>query len=188
MPIRRLSTEPREAAEAYFERWTGASAARAAAFPDRVAAAGGPGREVLDGSPASLVAAWDWIRGHAERVPAVPADAELPEWAVPGPPSHRDFELSPATLWLLDGLVHYFSAMLLAEVEGLRWELHVDRRRREVNVDHHHAVLVSEHVHCNPLVLVGQTYVALEAPDDIPVEKILRLYATHAGRPELLRR
>jgi len=185
MPQRRLGREPRDEAKRYFDTWTGTSAERAEAFRRQVAAAGGPGPDVLDGTPASLVPAWTWLREHAETVDELPDDPDLPEWAEPGR-APRGFELSPATLRLLDGFIHYYAQVLLADVPGTRWEFYEDRRRGDVNVDHQWPVLVGERIHVNPMVVAGLTYRAVADPDGIEPERILRVYASQTGQPELV--
>ena len=47
-------------------------------------------------------------------------------------------------------------------------------------------MLVGERIHVNPMVVAGLTYRAVADPDGIEPERILRVYASQTGQPELV--
>lgn len=67
-------------ARAFLERYVATAAERLERFFRLVAATGRPAREMLDGSPESLVPLHAWFVSRARRADAPDAAGELPEW------------------------------------------------------------------------------------------------------------
>ena len=85
---------------------------------------------LLDGSVASLVAVWVWMRarltGKDEAVQCEPVGV-LPTWSRHSP---QEPTLSDATILLVDSLISYFGEVVLAEVPQARWQRGHDARHR----------------------------------------------------------
>ena len=85
---------------------------------------------LLDGSVASLVAVWVWMRarltGTDEAVQCEPVGV-LPTWARHSP---REPTLSDPTILLVDSLISYFGEVVLAQVPQARWRPGHDPRHR----------------------------------------------------------
>ncbi|MEJ5866967.1 hypothetical protein WDV85_04340 [Pseudokineococcus sp. 5B2Z-1] len=155
MPLRRLSTEPRAAADAYFTEWVVGGARRLEAFARRLAHDGGPA-DRLDGTPASLTPAFTWVVEHLVVVTdELVDDGDLPLWCVPGPVTGARGELDPASARMADGLARYFGEVLVRHVPGARWVVGDEPRHRTTYIDQHWPVVAGHLLAINPLEARG---------------------------------
>jgi hypothetical protein len=93
-----------------------------ATAPERLAAFRREAGE-LDGTPESLVAAWEWfLRRNVEARPAE-GSAELPDWYEPDPPELAGQRLPPSTLRDVDGVGLYLAEVLRAGRPELEWSV-----------------------------------------------------------------
>lgn len=145
----RLILPPRD-----FERLTEAEARailerHIATAPDRldrflrlVAATGGPAREALDGTPASLIPLHAWFVSRARRADAPDGGGELPEWYEPDPPEHATQRLAPRTIADADGLALYLAEVLRRAMPKLRWDIGDEPKR--LRYAHQHKPLLTD--------------------------------------------
>ena len=85
---------------------------------------------LLDGSVASLVAVWVWLRARLtgkEDAASQPAPA-LPTWSRYSFPEEPT--LSEASILLVDGLISYFGQVVLDQEPQARWRVGFDPRHR----------------------------------------------------------
>ncbi|MEJ5943676.1 hypothetical protein WDZ17_00020 [Pseudokineococcus basanitobsidens] len=155
MPLRRLSTEPRAVADAYFTEWVVGGARRLEAFDHRLAEDGGPA-DRLDGTPESLVPVFTWVVEHLTFVTEeLVDDGDLPPWCVAGPVADPRGELDPASARLADGLARYFGEVAVRHVPGARWVVGDEPRHRKTYVDQHWPVVAAHLLAVNPLLARG---------------------------------
>jgi hypothetical protein len=85
---------------------------------------------LLDGSVASLVAVWVWLRARLTgKGPSQPELAgELPSWSRYSQP--EESTLSEASILLVDGLISYFGQVVLGQEPQARWRVGFDPRHR----------------------------------------------------------
>jgi hypothetical protein len=86
--------------------------------------------QLLDGSVASLVAVWVWLRARLTgKGPSQPELAgELPSWSRYSQP--EESTLSAASILLVDGLISYFGQVVLDQEPQAQWRLGFDPRHR----------------------------------------------------------
>ena len=102
-----------EEAQRRFESFTASVPERASALRAEV------GEDVLDLSPESLVALWEWfVRREGSRGER---GGELPSWYLPDPPEVAAQRLSPATLRDVDAVGSYLAEVFLHNVDGAQW-------------------------------------------------------------------
>ncbi|MEJ5888862.1 hypothetical protein WDZ16_10310 [Pseudokineococcus marinus] len=155
MPLRRLSTESRAAADAYFTEWVIGGARTLEAFARRLADDGGPA-DHLDGTPASLTPVFTWVVEHLVLVTdEVVDDGDLPPWCAPGPVTGPSGELDPASARLADGLARYFGEVLVRHVPGARWLIGDEPRHRKTYIDQQWPVVAGHLLAINPLEARG---------------------------------
>lgn len=155
VPLRRLSTEPRAAADAYFTEWVVGGARTLEAFARRLAEDGGPA-DRLDGRPESLTPVFTWVVEHLTFVTdEVVDDGDLPPWFLPGPVGDARGELDPASARLADGLARYFGEVAVRHVPGARWVVGDEPRHRKTYVDQHWPVVAAHLLAVNPLLARG---------------------------------
>jgi hypothetical protein len=161
VPLRKLRTLSLDEARAYFDAWVARAPGVAEDFRRSAEAAGVPANHPPRYRPDDLTPLWVLVVGRVETVDVVP-DVPLPPWAAPGrPPEHaeRRFELSPDSLWLLDGLVCYFGEVVLRNNEGAYWELADEPRLRKIYLMQNWPVIAGlPSADVNPVgIVVGRT-------------------------------
>ena len=84
---------------------------------------------LLDGSVASLIAVWVWLRARltGKDAPSQPVGV-LPTWSRYSQP--EESTLSEASIQLVDGLISYFGQVVLGQEPQARWRLGFDPRHR----------------------------------------------------------
>jgi hypothetical protein len=117
MPPRDYSELDESEQDAVLERHLATAPERLAGFRREA------GELELDGTPDSLVAAWEWfLRRNVGS--GRPAQApELPDWYEPDPPELAPQRLPPATLRDVDGIGLYLAEVLRRERPELEWQV-----------------------------------------------------------------
>ena len=84
---------------------------------------------LLDGSVASLIAVWVWLRARltGKDAPSQPVGV-LPTWSRYSLP--EESTLSEASILLVDGLISYFGQVVLGQEPQARWRVGFDPRHR----------------------------------------------------------